>query len=94
LFAAWFPPGRSPSNRKLGIAEATRWFRQATVHLQAGILPVRLEHIAALEKLPPRHRDPFDRLLIAQAIAGEFALVTPDKAIRRYPEVQWEWDGR
>jgi PIN domain nuclease of toxin-antitoxin system len=79
---------------QLGIAEATRWFRQAVVNLQAGILPVRLEHVAALEKLPPRHRDPFDRLLIAQAIAGEFALVTPDKAIRRYPEVQWEWDGR
>jgi PIN domain nuclease of toxin-antitoxin system len=77
---------------ELGIADATRWFRQAARKLQARILPVRLEHIAALQKLPLRHRDPFDRLLIAQAVAGELALVTADQAIRSYPEVRCVWD--
>lgn len=77
---------------QLGIADVARWFRQAAHHLHARILPVRLEHIAALEKLPVRHRDPFDRLLIAQAVAGQLALVTPDDAIRTYAEVECIWD--
>lgn len=76
----------------LGITDVAGWFRQAARHLQARILPVRLEHIAALETLPPRHRDPFDRLLVAQAVAGKLALVTPDLAIRNYPEVGCVWD--
>ena len=36
-------------------------------------------------KLPPLHRDPFDRLLIAQAIEHDLKLVTVDAAIRAYP---------
>src|SRR3954471_19522043 len=63
---------------ELGITDVARWFRAAAGHLHAHILPVRLEHIAALEKLPMRHRDPFDRLLIAQAATGELALLTSD----------------
>jgi len=41
-------------------------------------------------RLPLLHRDPFDRMLIAQAIAGGFALLTPDPAIAKYP-VRVEW---
>ena len=59
-----------------------RWFRQAAHHLHARILPVRLDHIDALQKLPVRHRDPFDRLLIAQTVAGQLALLTPDEAVQ------------
>ena len=66
---------------ELGIADVVPWLRQAAGQLQARLLPVRLQHIAALEQLPFRHRDPFDRLLIAQAPAGEFSLVTADQAI-------------
>jgi PIN domain nuclease of toxin-antitoxin system len=39
-------------------------------------------HVA---KLPDLHRDPFDRMLIAQAIVGGLALVTPDEWVRQYP---------
>ena len=77
---------------ELGIGDVARWFREAARQLQARILPVRLDHIAALERLPVRHRDPFDRLLIAQAIAGELALVTSDEEISKYPEVVWIWE--
>src|SRR5690349_10369004 len=61
----------------LAVADVTRWIRQSARHLHARVLPVRLEHIATLEKLPARHRDPFDRLLIAQAVAAQYALLTP-----------------
>ena len=54
-------------------------------NLQARILPVRLEHIAALEKLPLRHRDPFDRLLIAQAAPVRSRSSPP---IRRYKNIR------
>jgi PIN domain nuclease of toxin-antitoxin system len=36
-------------------------------------------------ELPALHRDPFDRLLVAQAIAGSLTVVTPDAAIAQYP---------
>ena len=72
---------------ELGISDAAGWLRRAARNLQATILPVRLDHIAALQTLPLRHRDPFDRLLMAQAVAGEFALVTADEVIRNYSEV-------
>ncbi|MSO60562.1 MAG: type II toxin-antitoxin system VapC family toxin [Acidobacteria bacterium] len=38
-----------------------------------------------LERLPPIHRDPFDRILICQAIEHDMTLVTADEQIRRYP---------
>ena len=48
-------------------------------------------HIEPLTTLPFHHKDPFDRLLVAQAVAGKLALVTPDQAIRNYPEVDCVW---
>jgi len=47
-------------------------------------LPVRARHAAAVGALPMHHRDPFDRLLIAQTRTEGLALVTIDPAIRRY----------
>jgi len=38
-----------------------------------------------LHRLPPVHRDPFDRMLVCQALAGALAIVTPDPHIARYP---------
>jgi len=47
-------------------------------------LPVRAEAAAMVAKLPSHHRDPFDRLLIAQAMAEPAAFSTVDKAILKY----------
>ena len=47
-------------------------------------LPVLARHAVAVSALPMHHRDPFDRLLIAQARTEGLALVTMDPAIRRY----------
>jgi PIN domain nuclease of toxin-antitoxin system len=48
------------------------------------VLPVRQNHIERLWTLPMLHKDPSDRLLIAQAMAEGIPLVTPDVAIRQY----------
>lgn len=47
-------------------------------------LPVRLRHAAALERLPPHHRDPFDRMLVAQARVERLTIVTRDRAFQAY----------
>jgi PIN domain nuclease of toxin-antitoxin system len=48
------------------------------------ILPIRREHLLTLEKLPMLHRDPFDRLIIAQARAEHMRLVSADGLIYQY----------
>lgn len=53
--------------------------------LRIGSLPVDEGSVSQIAKLPPLHRDPFDRLLIGQAIEHELKLVTVDAAIRAYP---------
>jgi PIN domain nuclease of toxin-antitoxin system len=54
------------------------------------ILPVTLAHVLALRDLPLHHRDPFDRLLIAQANAEGAFLVSHDPVFTQYP-VQLLW---
>ena len=49
------------------------------------LLGVQLEHLNALVTLPFHHRDPFDRLLIAQAMVGHFPIVSADAAFDAYP---------
>ena len=49
--------------------------------------PVTLQDILALSALPALHRDPFDRLLIAQATRGGFHLITHAAELARYPVV-------
>jgi PIN domain nuclease of toxin-antitoxin system len=48
-------------------------------------LPVTSEHAVATYSLPPIHKDPFDRLLIAQATVEGILLLTADRQIARYP---------
>ncbi|HYH41169.1 MAG TPA: type II toxin-antitoxin system VapC family toxin [Burkholderiales bacterium] len=52
-----------------------------------GLAALPFDEESALQglKLPALHRDPFDRMLIAQAIAHGLAIVTPDTAISQYP---------
>ena len=54
------------------------------------VLPVHLSHALRVHALPDHHRDPFDRLLVAQAIVEELPLLRADPWIARYPvEVVW-----
>jgi PIN domain nuclease of toxin-antitoxin system len=48
------------------------------------ILPVVLTHVLTLQDLPPHHKDPFDRLLIAQTLIEEATLISHDPVFTRY----------
>jgi len=47
-------------------------------------LPVTIRHGEAVRNLPLHHRDPFDRLLVAQALVESLILVTSDKKLAQY----------
>lgn len=47
-------------------------------------LPVLSEHVVAIDSLPPIHKDPFDRLLVAQATMEGIALLTSDSVVAQY----------
>ena len=53
-------------------------------------LPLNEDSTLQVSKLPDLHRDPFDRILISQAIAHGLTLLTPDQKIRAYP-VRTTW---
>jgi PIN domain nuclease of toxin-antitoxin system len=54
------------------------------------LLPVALEHVLALQDLPAPHKDPFDRLLIAQANVEEAVFISHDPVFAHYPvKVLW-----
>ena len=48
------------------------------------ILPIQVSHALYLENLPPHHKDPFDRLLISQAIVENMTLVSADTDFAKY----------
>jgi PIN domain nuclease of toxin-antitoxin system len=54
-------------------------------------LPIDIEHAWAVRQLPHRHRDPFDRLLIAQAQVEGLSILTADPAFDSY-DVKVLWD--
>jgi PIN domain nuclease of toxin-antitoxin system len=55
--------------------------------LTAGYTEIEMtgRHAIAVTNLPPLHRDPFDRLLIAQCVVEGFTLLTADRVLARYP---------
>jgi PIN domain nuclease of toxin-antitoxin system len=61
------------------------FFRRGLLENGYTELPVTGAHATATAGLPAIHRDPFDRMLIAQAIAEELTLVTSDQAVAKYP---------
>ena len=62
--------------------DALRYFRQAGYRF-LGIEP---EHAVAVEGLPSHHQDPFDRLLVAQALVEPMRLITHDPTVARYSD--------
>lgn len=68
----------------LEIGDPRTWWPDALDQLGATPLVLRPEHVAEILSLPPIHRDPFDRVLIAQATIEGLSLVTTDHEIPRY----------
>jgi PIN domain nuclease of toxin-antitoxin system len=59
--------------------------------LQLRVLPYAAEHALRLFDLPAHHADPFDRQIIAQALAENVPVVTPDEAFRLYQGLRVVW---
>ncbi len=62
--------------------QALEYFRQSGYSL----LSISPEHAAAVEKLPAYHQDPFDRLLVAQALEEPLRLLTHDAMVAKYSD--------
>jgi PIN domain nuclease of toxin-antitoxin system len=79
---------------KLRLPEPPGTYVPSRIMMQ-GLRPLPISHMHALtvHGLPPHHRDPFDRLLIAQAIVENMTLLTADREFRKY-DLPLLWCGR
>jgi PIN domain nuclease of toxin-antitoxin system len=68
----------------LDVGEPRTWWLDAVDQLAATPLALRPEHVSEVYALPPIHKDPFDRILIAQATVEGVTLLTTDGEIPRY----------
>jgi len=69
---------------KVDVGDPRSWWVDALKQLAASALILRPQHVAGVSTLPPHHQDPFDRILIAQAIVEGVPLVTTDREISAY----------
>jgi PIN domain nuclease of toxin-antitoxin system len=53
-------------------------------HPRIDLIPIELAHVLRVQELPRHHRDPFDRLLVAQALTGAMPIVSRDEALDAY----------
>lgn len=82
------------SLNKPGFAVDAAQLRQGLLREGFQELPIEAEHCLAVHQLPWLHRDPFDRLLVAQAISNELELLTADRTLEGYgPQIRWVGRG-
>jgi len=81
---------KSSRGKLLLPAELDEFYSSTVAEMRARELPITARHALGVQALPPIHRDPFDRLLVAQAQLENIAVATNDPAFRRYGvEVIW-----
>jgi PIN domain nuclease of toxin-antitoxin system len=66
------------------VADPLPWWEKYVVGKGIPALSIRTDHVRALASLPDLHKDPFDRVLVAQAIADGLTLVSKDLILARY----------
>jgi PIN domain nuclease of toxin-antitoxin system len=80
-------------SRKPGalLADPLPWWEKYVVGAGIPALPIRTAHVRASAGLPELHKDPFDRILVAQALAEGFTLASKDSVLARYgAPVVWD----
>lgn len=83
--------GIKQSKGKLTLAYPLEEYIEKKIELSDfQLLPINLKHLGQITKLPFYHNDPFDRLLIAQAIIENVSIVTKDSAFNQY-EIDIIW---
>jgi PIN domain nuclease of toxin-antitoxin system len=66
------------------VKDPSAWWERYVVQPKTPVIPIRPAHVLYLEYLPLLHRDPFDRILMAQSVVEQTPLVTDDTDIRKY----------
>ncbi|HVC96793.1 MAG TPA: type II toxin-antitoxin system VapC family toxin [Pirellulales bacterium] len=61
-----------------------KWMNKAIADLRLSVLPITVEYAAVQGALPPHHRDPFDRLLVAQAMVEKVPIISADSIFDQY----------
>jgi PIN domain nuclease of toxin-antitoxin system len=75
---------------KVGLGKLTlsqpyrQWIEKAIADLRLAVLPITIDHAEVLTGLPHHHRDPFDRLLVAQSLVEIMPLVSADSQLDSY----------
>ncbi len=88
--AAWWEMGIKHGLGRLRLEPSLEAFAEERLREGFRILPIELPHVIALTDLPFHHRDPFDRMMIAQAREEDLPVCTADPAFRLYGvEVVW-----
>lgn len=77
--------------KKLTLPNSLTEIHQKTQEINIEILPLKFKHIEKIESLPLHHRDPFDRIIIAQAMSEPLTLVSKDSAFHNY-EINCVWE--
>ncbi len=85
--------GLKQSRNKFKLIESslTEWFQESQEELKFQKLSIDFECGTLSTQLPPIHKDPYDRILIATAQIHHLTLLTPDSFIRQYPNLMVEW---
>ena len=77
--------------KKLSLPEPVGQFLTSELAAsQVKILPILLSHVLRMERLALHHRDPFDRMLVAQSLEEDIPVLSADPLFRKYP-VQVIW---
>jgi len=89
IASAW-EVGIKVSTGKLTLSEPLEaYFREQVLINSISLLPVTLEHAAFVSTLPFHHRDPFDRMLVAQSLAEGVPIISADPALDAYGVVRF-----
>jgi PIN domain nuclease of toxin-antitoxin system len=76
-------------NSKLDLGISLKDLFEFVDRNQIEIIPINYEYLLQLSNLPTHHNDPFDRLIIAQAISEDLVVITRDKLFKNYKVKQF-----
>jgi PIN domain nuclease of toxin-antitoxin system len=88
--SVWELANKIHAGRLTSVGDSIRTLLAEIAALNMTLLPIGLQHILRTETLPHHHRDPFDRIIIAQAMERQVPLIASDAKIKLYDlEVIW-----
>jgi PIN domain nuclease of toxin-antitoxin system len=82
--SAWEVAIKAGLGKIIGVGDPAVYVRTRIRRQQILTLGITLDHVLAVAALPAHHRDPFDRLLVAQAQAESLTIITADPQLSRY----------